>query len=456
MEEKIASSETEAVDYGRFKLKFNPFPMTAISVGGTPFPLYAPKADEVIKDFIVRTYTENHYAGMIVVGDYGFGKTYTLRWVEKRINEGYSQRNSEAACAIYIENPLSSPRELISAMISHYGINKYLTMLWGLVTHAFREKYENEGKEFLKQFRQRQLGLYDTDLVFELFSEARVMDPMRLLRRLCDELGKIRQFNLEKFSDFAYENVIGPIFGHTEIAYALSKFNANGFGASFRAWKALIEVKATKKSTHVGFGDVDFMRSILEVFKQKGYKRVYLLLDEFEDIHENLKKGQLSSYLRILRDCIDGNQGMIAIVLALKPMIVDRIQTAYGGFLHRFPFSYRIDLAGLMKDAIGEFLGKMLRSAREERFRDMGIQPFTGDGLKQIYEYTGPNPRLILQTCSDLLFEAAKAGTEAIDKDFVKNYYTTGKPSAAFPMEEVWITKKVEAKMKEEAEGEEK
>jgi len=451
-------SHTEAKKenkYRRYHLNYNPFPMTAITAGGTPFPLYEEAAEEKIKDFIYRSYAEDQYASMLVMGDYGFGKTYTLRWIEKNINEKLSQQKVDSAIAIYIENPQSSPRELIAAIISRFGINKYLTMLWGLATKAFREEYELHGKEFADQFKQRQLGLYDRDLVYELFFEERIKDPMRLLRRVSDELVKVKQFNIEKFSEFVYEKVFSPIFGQTEFAVLLSKFNDQGFNASFRDWTALIEFRSPKKSMFVGFSDVDFLKAILRVFNKSGYKRVYLLIDEFEDIHENLKKDKLATYLRTLRDATDGIQEVLSLVLALKPAVVNRIEVVYPGFLYRFSLTSRIDLAGIMETAMRKFVSKILLDSREEGYVNLGIKPFGEDSLKQIYHYTGPNPRLILQMCSDLLFQAGKRGKEKIDKEFVEEYFTMGDPSDAIALDKVWITKKVEKKIEESKEGDE-
>ena len=450
--EKVNTLQDELGIYQQFNLNYNPFPMAGICAGSTRFPLYTSGLKEQINDFIERTYNESHFAGMLVIGDYGFGKTYILRWIEKEVNEGYSQRNGQSACAIFLENPLTQPRELISALISHFGVSKYLTMLWGLITKEFQDKYESEGSNFIDQFRKRQVGLFDKDLLLELFNQERIMDPMRLISRLTDELWKTRQFSLDKFSEFAYETVIAPIFGNTDFANELARFNPKGFNATFRDWVSLIEFKAMKRNIHVG-SEVNLLNSVLEVFRRKGYRRVYLLVDEFEDIHENLRKDQLVLYLRTLRDCIQNSQDIMIPVLALKPAVVDKIEMVYAGFNQRFPKQYWIDLAGLMKEDVSKFIVDILVEARPQKSEEMGILPFTQSGIDEIYRLSGPNPRIILQTCSDLLFRAAKKGIDKIDETFIKEYYITVKPSLRIAMEQVTLKTSIGSRL-EELEGE--
>ena len=441
-------------EYECFKLKANPFPITAISVGGTPFPLYAPQANERIRDYIIRTYRQGEYSGMLIIGDYGFGKTYTLRWIDKEINETFSQRNSEAACAIYVESPRSTPRELILSMISYYGTGKYLTMLWKLVTIAFRKEYEKEGNKFLDNFRPRLLGLFDRDSLLEMLDEAKIMDPIRFLKHICD-MRKRNQFDLEKFSRFAYENVIAPIFGHTDFATQLAKLNEKGdFDVSYRKWFSLLEFKAASKKMYVGPSDHEFMRSILKVFKESGYRRIYLLVDEFENLYEGLEKKKMESYLESLRHWIDFNQDMLCLILAMKPAVQQAVERVHPGLPDRFPSRYWIDLGGITMEALENFVGGFLRKERKKGFEHMGIDPFTKDGLAEIYGYTGLNPRLILQSCSELLYQAVKAGGKPVDSRFVKSHYATSEPSIWTGRRKVWTRKRTKEKIQEESGGE--
>lgn len=440
------------VDYGLYGVKDNPFPISAIAIDGAPFPLYSPHAVETVTDFIERTYEENEFGMLLVAGDYGFGKTYLLRWIEREINARYSQRNNEAACAVYVENPLSSPRELVSSMISHFGTNKFLTMIWMIVSREFRKKYEEEGKTFLSQFQPSILGLYDKDFAFQVLSEEMIENPMVWMRHLIDNLAKRGMFDLDKYSEFSY-SVLREILSDTTLTQELCRFTRKERGKEkpekfadlFSKWCALMEFKIPQKGFYVAPDDTTFMKRILGVFKRSGFKRVYWLIDEFEDIEYTLSSEKLTVYLRTLRTMIDSVQDSLNFVIALKPSAVKATKEAYGGFFERIGIFYRLDLAGIMENALEKFVADILKNAREE---DLGISPFTKDGLKQIYEYTGPNPRLILQVCSELFFQAAKEKRKYINRDFVNNFYAFGKPSAW--TEPVWVTKKAKERMEKE------
>ena len=112
-----------------------------------------------------------------------------------------------------------------------------------------------------------------------------------------------------------------------------------------------------------------------------------------------------------------------------------------------------------MKENISQFIADILLGARQQETEESVISPFTQSGIDEIYRLSGPNPRIILQTCSDLLFQAAKRGIDKIDDTFIKEHYVTVKPSLRIAMEDVTLTANIRSRYEElekaEEEGEE-
>ncbi len=451
----LKSSHPGKVDqelgYSRFGLAANPFPMSAITMGihSTPLPMYMPEGVKIVNDFIFRTYEEREFAILLIAGDYGFGKTYALRWIEKEINGRYSQRNSVAACAIYLENPLTSPRELIASMISHFGTNKFLTMIWLIVARSFRKDYEKEGNSFLIRFKSEEKGLFDKDLIVELLNEELIENPMIWMRTLLDTSYKAKLINLDEFSQYCYD-VLQDVFGSNNFTKDLCSFQPkDGFFDHVSKWSDLVEQKLSQRKSYGIPDERALLNNILEVFRRNGFIRVYLLIDEFEDIGYYLKPELLTKYLRILRDAIDNAQEKISLVIALKPQAVNAIQNAYPGFFERISHYYRLDLEGIMQEAVEKFIVGYLQTERSPKFARPDIFPFTQDGIHEIYLHARPNPRIILQTCSELLYLAVtNRDCEVIDAAFVKKFYS-------FARSRIWsrdvsITRAVEKRIDEE------
>ena len=96
-------------NYNKFGLYSNPFPVTGIAAGDPGFAPFDEKITKELNNFIHDTYTRQFFGGFVIIGEYGFGKNYILKHLERRINESLSLRGEDRAC--FVEGQVRLVRE---------------------------------------------------------------------------------------------------------------------------------------------------------------------------------------------------------------------------------------------------------------------------------------------------------------------------------------------------------
>ncbi|HEY5884671.1 MAG TPA: hypothetical protein VIT88_08285, partial [Pyrinomonadaceae bacterium] len=69
------------------------------------YPLIDRSMDDEIHNFIDDTLRGREYGGLVILGDFGSGKTYALRYVETLLRTIVTRPDAEEILAIYVERP---------------------------------------------------------------------------------------------------------------------------------------------------------------------------------------------------------------------------------------------------------------------------------------------------------------------------------------------------------------
>jgi hypothetical protein len=401
--------------YELFNCKSSPFPFTGVSSGYLGFPPTDEKATEELLSFIVSTYDRKSYGGLVILGDYGFGKTYILRHLERRINEALYFRGTERACAVYIDNPEPPAIEdFITKFLDRFGMHKFLTLLWHLVIKEFQEEFIEKGQVFLKGFfRQVHPTLFEkggVDIKEDIFT-----NPLKFVDWLYES-----KADLAAIGDFAESRIFGPIFQHPDITKRLSSLDKYSSGESYRKWMETLNYKTFKTTIRKEIDPSNFFRSVLTVFRYNGFRHVYLLVDEFEDVYSRMaKKGRLA-YCGALRNLIENNLEYFSLVVAVTAQAWDKIAADMNAFAERFV--RRVELMGLNLEQLRTMIVYYLDSVREKNSAHYGTEyPFEAQAIAKIQEIGHANHRVVLEICYVLFEYAADKKITSITAEMVKN-----------------------------------
>jgi hypothetical protein len=401
--------------YELFDCKSNPFPITGVSSGYLGFPPTDEKVTEEILAFIKSTYDRKHYGGLVILGDYGFGKTYILRHVERRINEALYYRGTDRACAVYIDNPEPPAIEdFITKFLDRFGTHKFLTLLWHLVIKQFQVNLIKEGESFLKKFFPPpiQPGLFEKggiNIKEDIFT-----NPFKFVDWLYES-----RANLNAVTNFAETEILRPIFKHPDIAKRLSSFHNSSSSESYNKWMGALNYK-TSKTLRNEVDPSNFFRSILTVFRRNGFRHVYLLVDEFEDVSSRTnKKGRLA-YCGALRSIIENNLDYFSLILAVTTDAWDKITADMDAFADRFV--RRVELLGLTKEQVTAMVIDYLNSVRDKNSNHRGTEyPFETDAIDKIRIIAHANHRVALEICYVLFEYAAEKKIKSITTEIAGN-----------------------------------
>jgi len=413
--EDIELKDLKVTDvYNKFGLYSNPFPVTGIATGD---PGYAPFDDKVAKElnaFVHDTYTRQFFGGFVIIGEYGFGKTYILKHLERRINESLSLRGQDRACAIYVMNPKSSPEDFVTSILEGFGMHQFMVMAWRLVTERLANEFKSKGESFAREILRKevQLNFFDTLQSSKAFSlrQDLLSSPMKFL----DEAYRhnANMANIQKYA----EDTFLPVFRAPEIARGLATLGPRGEACSL--WTEWLNYKQFKKSLKKDISVPEFFRSLMTVFRENGFRQVYILIDEFEDVAD-LGKRERKEYLSRLRDVIEYNLEFFSMVLCVKGQAWEVIAEAHPAFIERF--ARGVELKDIGVEQTRRMIAEYLRSVGDNAARKSWdtIYPFTKEAVEELVEKSAGVPRVVLELCFVLLEYAAKEN-KLIDKAMVE------------------------------------
>src|ERR1700750_1060796 len=130
-----------------FKLPGNPFPPSGIADATEENPPLRPETASEIVNFIERSYRDQKFHSMIVTGEYGTGKTHTLRFIEQVVNT-YMNIGDQSARAIYVERPRLEANELNRTILRRLGFDTVRKYIWFAIRDVILQEIKEESVDF--------------------------------------------------------------------------------------------------------------------------------------------------------------------------------------------------------------------------------------------------------------------------------------------------------------------
>ena len=199
----------------------------------------------------------------------------------------------------------------------------------------------------------------------------------------------------------------------------LSSFHKSSSSESYHKWMEALNYK-TSKTLRNEVDPSSFFRSILTVFRQNGFRHVYLLVDEFEDVFSRTnKKGRLA-YCGALRSIIENNLDYFSLILAVTTDAWDKITADMDAFADRFV--RRVELLGLTKEQLTAMVIDYLNSVRDTNSDHHNTEyPFETDAIDKIRIIAHANHRVALEICFVLFEYVAEEESKVITAEMVSN-----------------------------------
>jgi Cdc6-like AAA superfamily ATPase len=366
------------VDYAKYNLKNNPFPY--VGVPNEKILVYTNRKKELkqISEAIKGT-LKGSSSHLILVGNYGNGKTSTLKYIGNQISTQVPQSQT-----IYLSYPGDSFLELYGNMIYQIGLPMLEDYIWRFL------EISNE----IDDLKQK----VDTGEV--LFPEI-------------IEIGKRKLFDLVNYNDFATA-LLHIVLSDTR----------------FVAWKyicgesVLHDQRKELDIVSVIDNDEKALRAFLSLKILLNYvnkTRIFLLIDEMESI-ETLHIFKKQKMLNSLRRVMDLNPTGLCMIMACTPEAWNGIISDYHAFSERI--FRNVILTPLNEEMLRQLIVDYLAIHRiDPDLNGSSIHPFSAEALSDIQLAAQGNVRRLLMICNRIIEFGLENEYNEITSEVVKELF---------------------------------
>jgi len=405
--------------YKKFKLSFNPFPKsgTANINESDEFTKNLEPVDTDTLTKVVQYVIDSLYAPdendqkliATILGDYGTGKTQLLLFVKYLLQK----ESPTKSFVVYINNPGTKLSELIGAIIDEIGREHFKKFIWNHVINEI-SLTKNNYKELLLKFISGNTGLFGPDK--SPFSDEAKSNHKTFLDTFLNNINnrnKRKEFNI-KIKDIILE-ILRNKFDDDVIADYFYNIISEDIGVS-KTWETMTSGSGKYLDKKVVF----LLNAIIELIRDQGFERFYLLVDEFEDITSGrLTKKEIDNYSHNLRTLID-KQRRWCLLIAMTEQALRELRKSSPPLVDRLT-DREIRLEKLHPSSAQKLIKNYLRLAKLTN--DDSIAPFSDDVIEYLCQKSNNFPRLLLRNCFFLIERGIQdANISIIDKKFAENH----------------------------------
>lgn len=373
--------------YAHLGLRFNPFEPAA---SGTPLgdDWWVPQrwSGPILEFLNTMQYTSGPKA-YAVLGEYGSGKTYLLRWVQRTLLK-------RRITAFFFDNPGVQFYDLANSLLRQVGRENFAKTLW----------------EFLQpELPTFQFSLFGGSASFHAWlsniaRDRRGKEAMNALAQLIRARGVTRD---------------------EEIAYKLGRLIVETHEKPYFEYKDFV---AGRKGSLVAEGEeAPYFAAILRALRLTGNAEgVAFLLDEFEEVslQRRLTRRQAQDYLATMKRLIGlTEREQFWIIVAMTPQAAEMTKTLEPALWERFVSEgkYEFIIPPLNDDEATELVRFRLNTARVLERQRSDLFPFPDDLVKVLREDIKSTPRKLVKTCSVAIARAAEDG-EKVELPFSAHF----------------------------------
>ncbi len=315
--------------YEKLKLRFNPFPPAAIAQY-THFDPVDESIKQQIEYFIKVTYQKGEneeigeYAGLTIIGEYGYGKTHLMKYIEGIIKTLNGEKEIDfTALTTFIDKPEDEPQNIIHKIVEDLEPDNLRRLIWAAIHPHILSIHGRE--DFIKNYVR--LTILTNQNFDELFEIPVLSNPLIFYEKFRAVGGDVRKFQ-EKVRAIINEVIVDDntlANRYINLIFPEKRVDSN--------WDILTGYISSKD---VQSKEVKFLNSIIKVLRDNGYNMLYVFIDEFEDLGK-LKGAKLTNYINTLNTMINRQrkwavivsltQEALDVIKAESPPLYDRIAT---------------------------------------------------------------------------------------------------------------------------------
>lgn len=427
--------------YAKLGLERNPFPANGNPPASPTIAPY-PEVNKQITQFVISFLRSKKSRGLVILGDYGTGKTYHLRWIRSLL-----ESKPEVSIQILnIETPGLEPYHLVRSILAQIGDQEIAKAVWRLILPKLKEAISSQGQKFFQDFMSDKLTKRGSkSLPLESFGmdyEYVKVDPETFTdyRNFLSSFDKRGTLSREKLRDWAlpllYRNERdGGVAITTNAAIAKEIANLcflSGVPA-LESWERL--TVTSNEGIFPNQAEPEFLQTILRLLVLTGTQFFVLLLDEFEKVPlmENLTQREMKKYLDTVRMLADksweDDDLPFAWVIASHDEAWDQVSDKLNQALaERFPTEIHLPRT-VEKDVSAYIIIQHLNLSRLDSSKTDTLLPFSENIMDLIPVELRRTPRDLLTLCYELI--EASINVELVNDripesfilEFVRNYH---------------------------------
>lgn len=385
----------------------NPFP--SIPVPGAEVRVFIDR-DEIMKEVSNVTkdcFNTGKSQTIILQGNYGNGKSHTLRYIKSRINAQLATREERRGIASYVQSPGASIADLVSSIVEDLGFDFLRIQAYSLLANFFNSRPDRM-RYVIGPEAEKGKGKPPT-IPSDIVAMARLLRRENLrLRELLSDLIKTLQVKLPDFAKSFFQLVDEPVSG-------LAWRWLLGENLS-RAERESLDVTSDMEGSENALSAFATLRTLLEA---ASFPVMYILVDEFEKVSETRTPAR-SRYFDDLRHFIDQNDTGVCLIACVSPTGWTIIRGSGHplsrrllGNVHWLESFGRDEIKRLVAAHIalarqeylelGDVSAQDLKRKVQEKSADLDLYPFSEGAVTILYDVTKGNISEVIRLCKKLL-----------------------------------------------------
>lgn len=372
--------------FRRFELTYNPFEPAASGAPISGAEWVPERWRRPLEDFLDTMQHTGGPKAFAILGEYGSGKTYLLRWLER---EEFPKRRIRP---FYFDNPGAQFYDLANSLLRQIGREEFAKALW----------------EFLNpQLPSFQMSLFGASFQEWLRTVKKYRKQEEAIQILSERLLKE---NIATDEEVRYK--LGRLIVET---YDRPYFEYRDFVAGHRG--SLVAEKE----------EAPYFAAVLRSLRLTGSaEAVGFLLDEFEEIalQKQLTKRQAHEYLATMKRLIGlTEREEFWIIVTMTRAAAEITEKLEPPLWARFVSEGRrqFEIPPLNDEEATELVRRRLNAARPEGRTRKDLFPFPEKLTDYLRSDIKSSPRKLVKTCSFAIARAA-AASEPVDVPFTADY----------------------------------
>jgi Cdc6-like AAA superfamily ATPase len=357
---RLDYSDLKLRNYDGYFLADNPFPSIPVPEETPDWITDREKLLAAIEDITKEAFRSGKSSTLMVQGLPGNGKSHTLKYVKGAINAQLAKRAEDRGIAVYVENPGVDIKDFVVAIVEDLRIEFLRELAYTIIRKLIPDE---QLLEFIEP-RYRKRG---AEILKNLGGDEHV-----LARLLSVESFRVLDLYLEVRKRFQ------PPAHFPDFLSAVLMLSYPAENRSVAAWNWLLGESLNKvelASMHVtqeiddgdnalkAFAD---LRSLMEI---GGYKMLYILLDEFENI-DSLHAARKQKYFDYLRRWVDQNTRGFCLIACVTPAGWDDMREGGHPIVRRLLSN--VDwLESFDAEQTEQLIAEYLRRSRERFFKSV-------------------------------------------------------------------------------------